>query len=92
MGLDTLFVQLSALLAEISRETDLSVMATLICIKMARGTSGQFVNIAIRFLRIFVSIETSIRNIFLGGARYPYAPTQLCMLPGELMCVLLKQV
>ena len=75
MGLDTLFVQLSAILAEIWRIVDFSVMAALICIKMTRGTSGQLFNIAHRFLRIFSNLEMPIRSWFPGGAWYPFLPT-----------------
>ena len=45
--------------------------------KMARGTFSQLVNIANRFLRIFINLKTSIRFIFPGGAGYPYLPTRL---------------
>jgi len=47
---------------------------------MARGTSGRLVNIAGRFLHIFSDLETLIRNIFPGGARNPYSPTELKVL------------
>ena len=77
MGVDTLFVQLSALLTEIWPTNEFSVMAALICIKIVRGTFCQLVNIANRFLRIFSYLETLIRFIFPGGAGYPYLPTQL---------------
>ena len=77
MGVDTLFVQLSALLTEIWPTNEFSVMAALICIKIVRGTFCQLVNIANRFLRIFSNLETLIRFIFPGGAGYPYLPTQL---------------
>ena len=62
MGVDTLFVQLSAILVEIWRKVDYSVMAALICIKMIRGTFCQLVNIAHRFLRIISNLETPIRS------------------------------
>ena len=44
---------------------------------MARGTSGQLVNIADRLLRIFSYLVPPIRNIFPGGAGDPYFPTKL---------------
>ena len=52
MGVDTLFVQLSSSLTEIWPTNEISVMAALICIKIARGTFCLLVNIANRFLRI----------------------------------------
>ena len=68
MGLDTSFVQITAILAEILGKIDFSVMAALICIKMICGTSGQLVIIANHFLHIFSNLETPIRSIFPGGA------------------------
>ena len=52
-------------------------MASLICIKMVCGTFCQLFNIANRFLWYFSNLETSIRNWFPGGARYPLLPAQL---------------
>ena len=66
MGVDTLFVQLLSLLREIWPGNDVSVMAALICIQMARGTFSQLVNIGNRFLRIFCNFKTSIRFTFPG--------------------------
>ena len=62
MGLDTLIVELCALLAEIWRNIHFPVIASLICIKMVRGTFCQFFNIANRFLWCLSNLETSIRN------------------------------
>ena len=62
MGLDTLSVELCALLAEIWQNIHFPVMASLICIKMVCGTFCQFFNIANRFLWYFSNLETSIRN------------------------------
>ena len=42
MGLDTLIVELCALLPEIWRNIHFPVMASLICIKMVCGTFWQF--------------------------------------------------
>ena len=50
MGLDTLIVEICALLAEIWRNIHFSVMASLICIQMVCGTFCQLFNIANRFL------------------------------------------
>ena len=50
MGLDTLIVELCALLVEIWRNIHFPVMASLICIKMVCGTFYQVFNIANRFL------------------------------------------
>ena len=50
MGLDTLIVELCAILAEIWRNIHVPVMASLICIKMVCGTFCQLFNIADRFL------------------------------------------
>ena len=50
MGLDTLSVELCALLAEIWQNIHFPVMASLICIKIVCGTFCQFFNIANRFL------------------------------------------
>ena len=44
----------------------------------------RLVNIANRFLRIFLNLETSIRFIFPGGAEYPYLPTRLVVLIGRV--------
>ena len=66
MGVDTLFVQLSSLLTEILQQNDFSVMAALICILRVRGTSGQLVNIANRFLHIFYILETRLDFDFRG--------------------------
>ena len=77
MGLDTLGVELCALLAEIWRNIHFPVMASLICPKMVCGTFCQFFSIANRFLWYFSYLETSIRNRFPGGARYPLLPTRL---------------
>ena len=77
MELDTLIFELCTLLAEIWRHIYLLVMASLICIKMVCGTFGQLFNIANRFLWYFSNLETSIRNRFPGGARYPLLPTRL---------------
>ena len=60
--LDTLIVEICALLAEIWRNIYIPVMASLICIKMVCGTFCQLFNIANRFLRYFSDLETSIRN------------------------------
>ena len=62
MGLDTLIVKLSALLAEIWRNIHFPVMASLIRIKMVYGTFCQLFNIANHFLWYFSNLETSIRN------------------------------
>ena len=67
MGLDTLIVELCALLAEIWRNIHIinihiSVMASLICIKMVRRTFCQLFNIANRFLWYFSNLKTSMRN------------------------------
>ena len=62
MGLDTLIVELSALLAEIWRNIHFPVMASLICIQMVCGTFCQLFNIANRVLWYFSDLETSIRN------------------------------
>ena len=78
--LDTLIVELCALLAEIWRNIHFSVMASLMCIKMVCGTFCQLFNISNRFLWYFSNIETSIRNWFPGGARYPLLPAQLHIL------------
>ena len=77
MGLDTLIVELCALLAEIWRNIHFPVMASLICIKMVCGTYCLLFNIANRFLWYFSDLETSIRNWFPGGARNPLLPTRL---------------
>ena len=62
MGLDTLIVELWALLAEIWRNVGLHfpVMASLICIKMICGTFRQLFNIANRFLWYCFNLEKSI--------------------------------
>ena len=52
MGLDTLIVELCALLAEIWRNLHFPVMASLICIKKV-CTFCQFFNIVNRFYGIF---------------------------------------
>ena len=44
MGLDTLIVEICALLAEIWRNVHFPVMASLICIKMVCGTFCQLFN------------------------------------------------
>ena len=44
---------------------------------MVCGTFCQLFNIANRFLWYFSNLETSIRNRFPGGARYPLLPAQL---------------
>ena len=75
--LNTIIVELCALLAEIWRNIHFPVMASLICIKMVCGTFCQLFNIANRFLWYFSNLETSIRNWFPGGARYPLLPAQL---------------
>ena len=62
MGLDTLIVELCALLAEIWRSIHFPVMASLICIKMVCGTFCQLFNIANHFLCYSSNLETSIRN------------------------------
>ena len=62
MGLDTLIVELCALLAEIWQNIHFPVMASLICITMVFGTFCQFFNIANRFLWYFSNLETSNRN------------------------------
>ena len=62
MGLDTLIVELCALLAEIWQNIHFPVMASLICIKMVCGTFCQLFNIADQFLRVFSNLETLIRN------------------------------
>ena len=62
MGLDTLIVELCALLAEIWRNIHFPVMASLICIKMVGGTFCQLFNIANRFPWYFSNLETSIKN------------------------------
>ena len=77
MGLDTLIVELCALLAEIWRNIHLPLMASLICIKMVCGTFYQLFNISNRFLWHFSNLETSIWNWFPGGARYPLLLTRL---------------
>ena len=82
MGLDTLIVELCALLAEIWQNLHFPVMASLICIKMICGTFYQLFNIANRVLWHFSNLETSIRNWFPGGARYPLLPTRLKSPPG----------
>ena len=81
MRLDNLIVELCALLAEIWRNIHFPVMASLICIKMVCGTFCQLFNIANRFLWYFSNLETSIRNWFPGGARYPLLPTRLIQWP-----------
>ena len=45
MGLDTLIVEICALLAEIWRNIHFPVMASLICMKMVCGTFCQLFNI-----------------------------------------------
>ena len=50
MGLETLIVELCALLAEIWQNMHFPVMTSLICIKMVCGTFCQLFNIANRFL------------------------------------------
>ena len=77
MGLDTLFVSLSPILAEIWPKLIILIMAALICIKMVCGTFFQLVNIDNHFLHIFYNLETLIRSIFPGGAGGPHLPTQL---------------
>ena len=62
IGLDTLSVELCALLAEIWRNIHFPVMASLICLKIVCGTFSQFFSIANRFLWYFSCLETSIRN------------------------------
>ena len=62
MGLDTLIVELCALLAEIWQNIHFSVMESLICITMVFATFCQFFNIANRFLWYFSNLETSNRN------------------------------
>ena len=62
IGLDNLIVEICALLAEIWRNIHFSVMASLICIKMVRGTFCQLFNMTNRFLWYFSNLETSIRN------------------------------
>ena len=83
MGLDTLIVELCALLAEIWRNIHFPVMASLICIKMICGTFCQLFNIANRFLWYISNLETSTRNLFPGGARYPLLPIRLCVEAGD---------
>ena len=51
MGLDTLIVEVCALLAEIWRNIHFPVMASLICIKMVSGTFCQYFNIS--FFMVF---------------------------------------
>ena len=77
MGLDTLFVSLSPILAEIWPKLIILIMAALICIKMVRGTFFQPVNIDNHFLHIFSNLKTLIRSIPPGGAGGPLPPTQL---------------
>ena len=62
MGLDTLIVELCALLADIWRNIHFPVVASLICIKIVCGTFCQLFNIANGFLWYFSNLETSIRN------------------------------
>ena len=62
MGSDTLIVELCALLAEIWPNIHFPEMASLICMKMVRGTFSQLFSIANRFLWYFCNLETSIRN------------------------------
>ena len=62
MGLDTLIVELCALLAEIWRDIHFPVMESLICIKTGCGTFCQLFNLADRFLWYLSKLETSIRK------------------------------
>ena len=81
MGLDTLFVSLSPILAEIWPKLIILIMTALICIKMVRGTFFQLEAIASHFLHIFSNLETLIRSISPGGAGGPNLPTQLYLDP-----------
>ena len=67
MRLDTLIVELCALLAEIWRNIHFPVMASQICIKMVYGTFCQLFNKTNRFLWYFSNLEKSIRNLISGG-------------------------
>jgi hypothetical protein len=63
MGLETFFSQLSVILADGDIVNNrFAHNGGLICIKMARGTSGQLFDIANHFLHIFPKIKTPIRN------------------------------
>ena len=62
MGLDTLSVELCAVLAEIWQNIHLPVMTSLIYITMVCGTFCHLFNIANRFPWYFSNLETSIRN------------------------------
>ena len=79
IGLDILFVHLSALLVKLKRETDFSVMATLICIC---GTFGQLLNIATFFASFFQYRDINQKYIS-GAAGYPYAPTKLILMNAQ---------
>ena len=67
IGLEALFVHLSAILSEIGKN-DFCIMVSLICKKMVDGTLCQLFNIAHHFQHIFSIQETLIRSIFPGGA------------------------
>ena len=73
MGLDTVFVLLSAKLAALEQKADFPVMAVLICIKNIRGTFCCNVNKAIHFVDIFSYPEMYIRSIFQGVQGNPFS-------------------
>ena len=68
MGLETLFVQLSAIFAEIEYRFFSNRGITII-----RVTFCRLSNIVKRFLRICSDLETLIKNLFLRS--YPPIPT-----------------
>ena len=57
------------------------IMATVICIKMVRGTFFQLEAIASHFLHIISNLETLIKSISPGGAGGPNLPTRLVAYP-----------